>query len=620
MEPYFIYCRKSSEAEDRQVLSLESQQAEIERLARHHDLRVVEILTEARSAKAPGRPIFNSMMERVYKGEARGILCWKLDRLARNPIDGGAIIWAMKQHGLSIITPSQTFGYASDNTILMYIEFGMAQKYIEDLSRNVKRGLTTKAERGWYPARPPLGYRYNRETREIEKDPRSFQLVRRMWDLLLTGAYTVPQIHRLANEEWGLRTRPMRMMGGKPVARSIVYRMFNDTFYYGWYEYPRRSGKWYRGKHLPMITEEEYDRVQTLLGRKGKPRAKKHTFALTGLIRCGECGRMVTAERKHQLICSGCHFKFASLNRDRCPHCATAIADMQSPTRLLYVYYHCCRPRGTGCAQGVISAKRLDEQIGTFLARIELSGRGVAWGFEALEQRRAHNATEAVTTRASANAALADIERRLGQLIDLKTSPGNVDGSLLSEEEYGRRRMELLMQKERLLRSLTADGSLSERTFEKVSTVLHIAKGIQARFETGGPVAQKRILIAVGSNLTLMDRMFSMEAKIPFGLIEDLLAESDNEREPIEPSKYGGAQGQNGGFVGAIPSGLALRHEDRTVTLSAKSPAGSPRKKKLTRADMQKLVDQLIKFFKEHPEYDMPLAPKNDDVSEQEAA
>jgi site-specific DNA recombinase len=109
MPGYFIYCRKSSEAEDRQVLSIESQTRELELIAAKLKLPVAEILMESKSAKDPGRPVFNQMMQRLYRGEAAGIICWKLDRLARNPVDGGSIIWAIKQHGIKVMTPAQSY-------------------------------------------------------------------------------------------------------------------------------------------------------------------------------------------------------------------------------------------------------------------------------------------------------------------------------------------------------------------------------------------------------------------------------------------------------------------------------------------------------------------------------
>jgi site-specific DNA recombinase len=350
MPGYFIYCRKSIEAEDRQVLSIDSQIRELQEIAVKLKIPVAEILSESKSAKEPGRPVFNSMMKRLYNGEAAGVICWKLDRLARNPVDGGSVIWSIKQHGVRVITPAQTFAREDDNIILMYIEFGMAQKYVDDLSKNVKRGLKAKIENGWFPGLAPIGYLNNKVRatgqKNLIKDPERFPLVRRMWDLMLTGLYTPSEILRIANGDWKFKTRQSRKTGGKAIPRSVIYRMFTQPFYYGEFEYPQGSGHFYQGKHETMITEAEYDRVQILLGKKGNPRPKsQREFPFIGLIKCGECGRMVTAEEKHQIICSHCNFKFAYGKREACPRCTTPIEKMRNPKFPCYSYYHCSKAK-----------------------------------------------------------------------------------------------------------------------------------------------------------------------------------------------------------------------------------------------------------------------------------
>ncbi len=183
MTTCFLYARKSSAAEDRQALSIDAQIKEMNEVAKRSDIKIKEILTESKSAKEPGRLIFNNMMERIYKGEIQTILCWKLDRLARNPIDGASIIWAMKQHGIKIITPSQIYSHQDENTILLYIEFGMAQKYIDDLSKNVKRGMRMKLEKGGWPAPAPLGYLNDKLEKKIIVDPQRFNLIRKRYIL-----------------------------------------------------------------------------------------------------------------------------------------------------------------------------------------------------------------------------------------------------------------------------------------------------------------------------------------------------------------------------------------------------------------------------------------------------
>ena len=90
---FFIYTRKSTDDKDRQVRSISDQLAELKSLALKEQIDVVDVFVEKQTAKIPGRPVFNEMMLRMEAGEASGILAWHPDRLARNSVDGGKIIY-----------------------------------------------------------------------------------------------------------------------------------------------------------------------------------------------------------------------------------------------------------------------------------------------------------------------------------------------------------------------------------------------------------------------------------------------------------------------------------------------------------------------------------------------
>src|SRR3989338_71185 len=225
---YFLYARKSSESEDRQVQSIDDQTNRLKELADRLELNIKEILSESKSAKKPNnRPVFDKMLERIENGEADGILCWQINRLSRNPVDSGKLSWLLQQSTIKAIQTIDRLYLPDDNVLLFSMESGVANQYIIDLSKNTKRGLQSRLERGLPNGVVPQGYLNDKENKTVINDPGRFNLVRKMWDLMLTGNYTPPKVLNIANEEWGYRTRKFKRIGGDQMSKSSIYAILD---------------------------------------------------------------------------------------------------------------------------------------------------------------------------------------------------------------------------------------------------------------------------------------------------------------------------------------------------------------------------------------------------------
>ncbi len=343
MSKYFLYARKSTDVEDKQVRSIDDQLAVLRALAKEQGLNIVREFTEKRSAKTPGRPVFDEMMSRIERGEAQGVLCWKLDRLARNMADGGKIIeWVLQ----SVIRHIRTFErdyYPTDNVLLMCVEFGIANQYSIDLSSNTKRGLYEKVKRGEYPGFAPVGYLNDQRTKLVVVCKRLAEIVRRAFELYAEGNKCLDDIANFFFEN-GIKTKATKRWqngGYKPMKRDKVSYILSNPFYIGLFRY---GGELHEGKHEPIISKELFDKVQAVLKARSKPPTipTKNPQALCGLIRCGTCGMMVTAAKK--------------------------IKRQKNGNVHEYVYYWCTRKDKTiKCNESPIREEELDRQLTAIL-------------------------------------------------------------------------------------------------------------------------------------------------------------------------------------------------------------------------------------------------------------
>ncbi|MBU4536723.1 recombinase family protein, partial [Patescibacteria group bacterium] len=301
---YIIYCRKSTDVEDKQALSLDAQERELLEIANKNKLNVVKILRESKSAKSTGRPVFNEVMKMIETGKADSIICWKLDRLARNFIDGGKIIDLLQKSVIQEIRTYESIHLPNDNVLLLAVQLGMANQYIRDLSTNVKRGNREKLNRGEWPNHAPFGYLNDKATKTIVVDPIRSKYVSRAYNLYLTGSHSFKSVSDVLYEE-GLRTK-----SDKKVFKSQIQRILSSIFYTG---LMKRDEKYYEGKHKPLISREQFDKAQEIMNGNSRPRSKKLFFPLRGFIKCKKCDCSFTASIK-----KGHHYYYCTNGKQIC--------------------------------------------------------------------------------------------------------------------------------------------------------------------------------------------------------------------------------------------------------------------------------------------------------------
>jgi DNA invertase Pin-like site-specific DNA recombinase len=386
-QKFFLYARKSTDVEDKQVLSIEVQIAELRAFAKQENLNVVGVLIEKRSAKIPGRPIFNEMLNKIERGEANGILAWHADRLARNSVDGGRIIYLLDTGKLAALKFSTLwFENTPQGKFMLSIAFGQSKYYVDSLSENTKRGLRQKVRRGEYPSLAPVGYLNDPRKKSIIVDKKRAPIIHRAFELYAQGNMRLEDISDfLAREK--ILTR-----GGKRIHITRTTFILKNPFYVGLFRY---VGEIYEGKHEPIIAKKLFDRVQEVLKQRGRPRNKSviEPQVFCGLLRCGTCGMMITGEYRVKRQKNG------------------NVHD--------YIYYHCTKKnKAIKCPEPYIRQEELDKQISSLFQKVSLRSDWAEKLLEMLENDKIKSAQSVSAFVQEAGEKIKTINIKLQRLLD----------------------------------------------------------------------------------------------------------------------------------------------------------------------------------------------------------
>lgn len=349
---YVLYARKSTEQDELQALSIDSQINEMTVAAEREGLEIVEIRRESHSAKESGqRPVFQKIVSDIKKGVFTGIIAWDPSRISRNAGDLGSIVDLMDQKALiDIRTHGQRFTNSPNDKFMLMILCSQAKLENDHKGENVKRGLRAKCAQGWRPGVSPVGYIHDKHadkgSKRVILDPERAPIVKEMFEKVAYDDWSGRTIYDWLIQEKGFKTK-----NEKRLSLSRIYAILKDTYYYGEFEYPVGSGKWYRGAYDPIITKELYLKAQANLQAPPRRHPGTNEFEFTRLFYCGACGSGICAEEKFK------HQKNGNTHR--------------------YVYYHCTRGADRYCKQGALREEELLRQLLHVIEKIDVDEIGI---------------------------------------------------------------------------------------------------------------------------------------------------------------------------------------------------------------------------------------------------
>ena len=473
---YFLYVRKSTEDEEKQVLSKDAQIDKCEE--QFKNLNIIDTLDESKSAFEPDkREVFKQMLERLDNGEADGIIAWHPDRLSRNEVDASSITWRVRKGAIKDLKfASFSFENSPEGIMMIQMTMSQSQYFSAKLSKDVKRGNQQKRKTGGITGIAPEGYLNDRINKTVYKDPERFPLLRKAVDLMLTGEYSVQQILNIMNNEWGYRTVQRTKVGGKPIGRSSLYYMFRNVRYAGWIPDPYDEDKMYPADFPALMTMQEYDKIQLLLGRHGGKRfVTRKQFVLRGFIRCGECGCMITAQSKERTNSKG--------------------------VTHINTYYHCTgkRPCGQIKKYGYKTEDELFKECVDELNHWELIPELYDWSMDAVNQMAQAEIPERKSVESMQEQALKSLKDQYDTLLDMSTR------KLVDEDTFIEKSAKLKAELKELHKQQAESNESTENWYDYMTDLISKFMNANAKFVNGDIADKKETLLAIGQNPVLLD-------------------------------------------------------------------------------------------------------------------
>jgi site-specific DNA recombinase len=529
---YVIYCRKSSEGEDKQIQSLDTQIRELQEHAKRNGLNVVETIIESKSAFKVGREGFARMTDLIRTGKANAILVVRANRISRNPIDAGYVISLMDEKKLLYIrTPHSTcYTCSSTDKMMIALELIFSKKDSDDKGDMVKEGQKTKALKGIPHGVASLGFLNDRTEEKGNRkwivDELRLKQIKVLLDMFLSGAYSAGKLHKYAVGTLKLTTVKRTKIGGELIQLSRMYEILKDPIYAGFFFY---GGERYElDRSLPrLITEAEHNKIKNLLSKAHIPKVQHHETAYSGFMTSPD-GAFIGQDVKFQLICD-CKHKFAHRSKTNCPNCGIEIEKMEHPKYLSYVWHYNVRAKKAGIPYKTISSEDVDEKMEDFVVEyLQFSDELVAWSKQYIHEMKQQEVSKKILINQQKEQRKFDFQEKKANLRAMYR-----DGKF-TEEEYNED-----------LESLNVEyADVNETSVEAIDwysrlmEIADITERIAGVFKSDNVEAKRKMLSSLGSNLTWDSEELNIHNDIAIEKLIEGIKQAKSVNPEFEPRNY----------------------------------------------------------------------------------
>ena len=464
-----ILARVSSKSQEDEGYSLDSQLKLLTGYCENKGLTVDKIFKIAETAsKEQSRKIFHELFRYLYDNNIYHLTVEKTDRFTRNFRDAVAIDdWLAEDENRRLHAVKENLllhkNAKSDVKFMWNIHLSVAKKYTDNLREEAMKGWAEKLAQGWLPATPPPGYHtvLDAGKRIHVPNPDTASLMLQIFRKYLNPGESIESI-TAEMELVGIRTRK-----GRPYNKSRVQRILCNPFYIGTNHF---NGKNYPGAQQPIIPKKLFDRVQAKLhgGRSGT--YVKHYCTFKGVIRCSDCGTIVTWQ----------------LQKGR--------------------YYGACRRDTDACrAAKLLREDVVEDSIVTMLQKLVCpTPEIIDWVSEAMRSHHKESIENSERLAASVQAQIDRVKRMEDTLYDDKLA------GEITKGKYEEKHEQLITERQQLDEQLSSIVSTQSQQLEQKLVLLELSQKAADIYRDKTSEQKRLILSKLFAELTLKGGILSV--------------------------------------------------------------------------------------------------------------